>query len=269
MLGCFTKMNFPKIMVAPNGARKTKRDHPRLPISIDEVVEAAIASREAGADGLHAHVRDAKGRHVLDAGLYRELLSECELKLPGLYTQITTEAVGVYSAKEQDAVVRQVEPQAVSVALSEMMSGEERDLARNFYHWASEMAIDVQHILYTSDEMEMISHCLQSGIIPNGKLHLLFVLGRYSENQQSEPGDLLPYTSAINSQFGSQPDVDWAVCAFGRRETDCLVGAVKLGGNVRVGFENNQINHDGSIAADNAERVREVAMAIEALGIHA
>ena len=50
----------PRIMVAPNGARLTKADHPTLPVTIEETVAAALAARAAGADGLHAHVRDAK-----------------------------------------------------------------------------------------------------------------------------------------------------------------------------------------------------------------
>ena len=60
----------PALMVAPNGATKTKADHPALPVTIPEIVACAEACARAGADGIHAHVRDAEGRHVLDAGLY-------------------------------------------------------------------------------------------------------------------------------------------------------------------------------------------------------
>ncbi|MEM8916119.1 MAG: 3-keto-5-aminohexanoate cleavage protein, partial [Pseudomonadota bacterium] len=112
----------PTLMVAPNGARRTKADHPALPVTIPEIVATAKACFEAGADGLHAHVRDGDQRHVLDAGLYRELLSELSAQVPDLAVQITTEAVGQYSPPEQRAVVREVMPKAVSVALSEMLS---------------------------------------------------------------------------------------------------------------------------------------------------
>jgi 3-keto-5-aminohexanoate cleavage enzyme len=266
-------VSLPIIMVAPNGARKTKRDHPALPVSIDETVAATIASKAVGAHGWHAHVRDDEGRHVLDAGLYRELLAECEQKLPGFYTQITTEAVGIYSAREQDAMVRQVQPGAVSVAFSEMfgvnMSGDEK-LARNFYHWASETGIDVQHIFYSGEELAGFGKSIQRGIIPNGNLQMLFVLGRYTQNQQSAPSDVLPYVTALNAVFADRENtrqIDWAVCAFGRRETECLMKSIELGGKVRVGFENNMINSDGSQAVDNAERVKEVVDAMKSLGV--
>lgn len=53
------------IMAAPNGARKTKADHPNLPITVDEVVAEARACREARAAMLHAHVGTGMGHMFL------------------------------------------------------------------------------------------------------------------------------------------------------------------------------------------------------------
>jgi 3-keto-5-aminohexanoate cleavage enzyme len=262
-------MVLPKIMVAPNGARKTKLDHPAMPVSIDEVVAAAVESRAVGATGLHAHVRDDNGQHVLDAGLYHELLVECELMLPDFYVQITTEAVGRYSAYEQDALVREIVPASVSVCLKEMTGegrlpvGSEKELAREFYHWAKEAEIDVQHILFDVSEFEQLISCIDDGIIPNGDLQLLFVLGRYTQNMESSVSDLLPFVTELKSDFFRETETDWAVCAFGRAETDCLLKAVELGGKTRIGFENNMLNRDGSLATSNAERVKELVQLID------
>jgi uncharacterized protein (DUF849 family) len=63
------------IMVAPNGARKTRSDHSSLPVSIEDTVSEAALCRAVGASALHAHVRGANDEHVLDAGLYRELIA--------------------------------------------------------------------------------------------------------------------------------------------------------------------------------------------------
>lgn len=246
-------------MVAPNGAHKTKSDHPQLPVTIEEIVNTAIACRDAGADGLHAHVRDAQGLHVLDAGLYQELLNECDLHLPGFYVQITTEAVGRYPPLEQDAVVRSVEPKAVSVALNEMAGGGDEKLAGNFYHWADEAGIELQHILYSGEEIDQLVGYRDRGIIPSGKMCVLLVLGRHVKNQQSAPEDIWPFLSSMHRNAVETKTMDWALCAFGRGEADCLIQAVKSGGKIRVGFENNLLNRDGSLARDNAERVREIA----------
>ena len=59
------------IAVAPNGARKTKKDHPALPIEPREFAIEAASCIEKGAAMIHLHVRDASGGHSLDAGGYQ------------------------------------------------------------------------------------------------------------------------------------------------------------------------------------------------------
>jgi uncharacterized protein (DUF849 family) len=80
------------IMVAPNGARKTKLDHASLPVSIEDTVTEAGLCHAAGASVLHAHVRGVNDEHVLDAGLYRELLTELSRQVPQMLIQVTSEA---------------------------------------------------------------------------------------------------------------------------------------------------------------------------------
>jgi len=251
----------PQIMVAPNGARRTKSDHPALPVTVKETVAAAVACFEAGAGALHAHVRDAAGQHVLDAGLYRELLSQMKAAAPQMLVQITTEAVGRYSPSEQRSLVRDVRPEAVSIALKEMIPDADTAEAASFYAWAQDEGIAVQHILYSPDDVARFFAVSSQGVIPDGPHQLLFVLGRYSENQQSAPDDLDPFLQAMETGCGGTAP-DWAVCAFGERETECLAYAVSKGGKARIGFENGLWNRDGTLARDNADRVRDLKSAL-------
>ncbi len=46
------------IIVAPNGARKTKQDHAQLPMNTEEMVAEAKACQTAGATMIHLHARD-------------------------------------------------------------------------------------------------------------------------------------------------------------------------------------------------------------------
>lgn len=242
----------PKIMVAPNGARRTKSDHSALPITIEETVEAARDCQQAGATGLHLHVRDNDGKHTLDSGLYLEALSELKQAKLTLDVQITTEAVGQYSPKEQREVVRKVMPEAVSISIAEMLSNGEQKEAEDFYNWCHEASIAVQHILYgVEDARKLESLSLNEKYSPQ----LLFVLGRYAKDQQSQPDDITPFHQWL---IQSQPDADWGICAFGQGETDCLIAAHKLGGKLRIGFENSLWHRDGHLAHDNAERVAEI-----------
>lgn len=244
-------------MIAPNGARRSRADHPAIPISIEQTVATAAACHAAGADALHAHVRDQQGGHVLDAGLYRELIDQMAIAVPTMPVQITTEAIGIYSPSQQRQLVRDVMPSAVSVGLKEMLSDNDPDAARDFYAFAAEADIAVQHILYSSDELRFFHHCVDAGTIPAGPQQLLFVLGRYTAGQQSDPADLQSFMEALPYKDNDYAH-DWAICAFGANETRCLDHAYQAGGKGRVGFENSLFHQDGTLAGDNAERVREI-----------
>ena len=251
----------PRLMVAPNGARRSRSDHPALPVTNEEIVSTAIACAEAGADGLHAHVRDAEGRHVLDVTRYRDLLEALQAAVPDLFVQVTTEAVGRYAPAEQRALVERLQPAAVSVALREMLADGETLAARRFYHDCQDQEIAVQHILYDADDVDRLCRLRANGVIPAGPVQALLVLGRYSDSQIARPEDLPPMLDPL---LAGIPDVDWAVCAFGPRETECLVMAHARGGKLRVGFENNLWQSDGTLAADNAARVHDLRAALAA-----
>ena len=245
-------------MVAPNGARRGKADHPALPVTIPETVATAVACHAAGAGAIHAHVRDAEGHHVLDAGCYRELIAELDRVVPEMIVQITTEAVGRYSPAEQRAVVDEVVPAAVSMALREMIAdaGDEAEATR-FYKRCRERDIAVQHILYERAEVARLGGLIDTGVVPGDRLSVIYVLGRYAANQQSDPADLAGFLEAAAAHLPTEPD--WMVCAFGVSETAVLGAALAAGGKVRVGFENSLWHADGSLARDNAERVAAIA----------
>ena len=247
-------------MVAPNGARKTKEDHPNLPITISEIVKEAVNCFNEGANAIHAHVRDKKGDHCLDVGLYRELLSELDIKVPELAVQITTESVGKFSPEEQFEVVKLVQPEAASVALIEMMPNiKDHRLAQNFYNFAIENNVQIQHILYSVEDLKLFKKAIELNVIPKKNLQLLYVLGRYDKNFQSKKDDLDLF---LDEHKNITYEIDWGICAFGRSETDCLIKSRLNGGKVRVGFENNFYNQNGSLASSNAERVAEVTKLI-------
>lgn len=254
-------VSLPKLMVAPNGARRTKADHPALPMTLHEITATAIDCAAAGADGLHLHLRNTEGQHILDSGLYREALAELRMAVPDMVFQITTEAAGHYFASHQRVVALKSGAKSVSVALREMVQGTEDAVARTFYMECEEQGIAIQHIMYCPADFALLPRLLSIKTLHDPALQLLFVLGCYSDNQQGMPKDLTPFIERI-ANMGLNPD--WAVCAFGKTETACLMAASRLGGKLRVGFENSFSNDDGGIAQNNAERVRKIKYALSA-----
>ncbi len=250
-------------MVAPNGARRGKADHDSLPITLEETVATAVACQKAGADGLHLHVRDKEGKHSLDTGLYREAIATLEQAVPDLFLQVTSESAGRYSAAAQRAMIRDLRPRSVSVALREMLrTRTETPNARAFYAWAQGEGIDVQHIVYSARELKWLQECIDQGVVPGTHHQLQLVLGSYAGSVLPRPHDLESYMVPLDARRADLT-FDWMVCAFGSAETGCLAHAATLGGKVRVGFENSLWNADGSLARDNAERVAEVRAVLD------
>ncbi len=250
----------PRVMVAPNGARRTRADHPALPLTLPQLVDTARACHAAGAGGLHLHLRDDAGRHLLDAGRYREALVELGRAVPGMALQITTEAAGRYAAAHQRRVALESGAALVSVAVREMLADTDPAVAAAFYRDCRERGIQVQHILYDVEDCRALETVLPEAALRDAALQLLFVLGRHSRDRNSTPSDLAPFMVWL-SRHGLSPD--WMVCAFGRGETDCLVAGARQGGKIRVGFENSFLHRDGCRARDNAERVAAVLAAID------
>lgn len=243
------------IAVAPNGARKTKADHPALPITPDELSATARSCVDAGATMIHLHVRDASGAHSLDAGRYREATAAVRESCgDSIVIQVTTEAVGRYTPDEQMACIRALEPEAASFAVRELIPdvASEAD-AKAFFGWVQEAGIQAQFILYSPEDVERFEALVARGVLPAGRQLLLFVLGRYAKDQTSEPHELLPFIQA------NQSGHPWAVCAFGPKEAACALTAAALGGHARVGFENNLFLPDGQLAPNNAALVASVA----------
>ncbi len=246
-------------MVAPNGARRTKEEHPAVPVTIPEIVKAAKECYVAGADGIHTHVRNQEQKHTLDVGLYRELIAELKREIPEMTVQISSESLGSYSPQQQQTLVQSMMPQSVSIALLEIISGGNLQKIGNFFHWADENCIAVQHILYSVHEVELFFKLITQGMFYSKCPQILFVLGRHTKGQEQNNAILDSFISILKKQ---ERPVDWALCAFGVEETQHLVEAHRRGGKIRVGFENSIWNADGSIAKNNAERVTEIRKAI-------
>lgn len=250
------------IAVAPNGARKTQRDHPELPISPSELAHTAAACREAGACLLHLHVREANLAHSLDATRYRAATAAIRKAVgDSLIIQITTEAVGIYSREQQMQAVVDVRPEAVSLAIRELCpAGCDERKSATFFSFLRRERIAPQYILYDEADILRLRDLLTRGIVPAENLSTLLVLGRYSENQQSDPAEIAPLLTQLPSAGL------WSLCAFGATEAACMQEAARLGGHCRVGFENNLLLPDGSLAPDNAALVRLASEGAAAVG---
>lgn len=251
------------ITVAPNGAYKQRADHPALPITAYALAQEAKRCLDAGAGMIHLHVRTARGEHLLDAAAYAEATTAIRRAVgQALVVQVTTEAGKRYSPPAQMAVVRSLRPEAASFALAELVPDDASELeAAAFFDWVYREGILPQYVLYSPADVARYHDLKARGVLPGQRDTVLFVLGRYTVGQRSDPRDLLPFLSPL-------PDagLHWSVCAFGPSECACVLTAAALGGHVRVGFENNLWLANGRLAQDNAALVAQAHAALRLIG---
>jgi 3-keto-5-aminohexanoate cleavage enzyme len=239
------------LAVAPNGARSGKADHPRLPMSMAEIVDACAECVEQGATMLHVHVRDGNGRHLLDADAARDLEAALIDQIGNrALVQTTTEAFGLYSAAEQVAFLRQARPIAASVAWREISREDVTEAERAaLLAWCRTENIALQYILYDLGDIAAFQSAIERGIVPEEHPRVLFVVGRYASGEPSDARALAGFLAS-----GIDPS-SWMACAFGVSGHDVLHAAALLGGHARIGFENGFVTSSGTIARDNAELV--------------
>tara|TARA_B100000029_G_scaffold379032_1_gene373845 strand:- start:1134 stop:1913 length:780 start_codon:yes stop_codon:yes gene_type:complete len=243
----------PKLMVAPNGARPMKKDHPKVPVTIPETVDTAKSCFAAGAGGIHFHMRDENGKHILDSGLCKEALNELQKQVPKMHLQVTTEAVGRYSPDVMRKLAYEVVPPGISIGIREMIPSRmptSDDI--KLYQNLTEAGTKIQHICYSPEDVDLLSDLLDRSKISKNGTWCMFVIGHYS-GKVSKPEYIPPFLERLKVH---EMVADWAVCAFASEELSCLQKAIKLGGKIRVGFENSFLMPDGTIAANNETKVK-------------
>jgi len=237
------------ITSAPNGARRMPGKGISLPVTAGELAACAQSLLEQSVSVLHLHVRDDRMQHALDAGLYRAATDEIGRSVgTEMIVQITTESAGLFGRRQQMQVVRDVRPEAVSLALREICPDDTclAD-AHAFFEWLAAERVWPQYILYSADDLQRFDRLRRDGVFVDDHPFALLVLGRYDDGLQGRPADLDSMLDTVDcSEF------PWAVCCFGGEENAVALLADERGGHVRIGFENNVLLPDGSEARDNA-----------------
>ena len=271
------------IAAAPNGAYKTRRDHPALPITPQEIAETAAAVAEAGARMLHLHVRDAHGAHTLDINAYRAAIRAIREKAGGdLFIQATSESAGAYSAAEQREALYALgggreesdsadtppapppsppasptppEIDGVSIAPRELIRAEsDAAPAAELFRHLRGRGILIQYILYSPDDVARYKSLLAQEVIPPDLHSILLVVGRH------DAASPLPALRKMLEALRAAPPApaNWMTCAFGADEFACLRESATLGGHIRAGFENTLLLRSGRPAADNRELITQL-----------
>jgi len=247
------------ITVAPTGAWPTKEHNPNVPLTPKDIAADVHECWQAGAAIAHLHMRDAHGRGTMDKGRFIETVGLIREKCD-IVINLTTS--GDLNATDETRMAHLIElkPELASFDAGSM----------NWMH--SSVFINHPRFLETlgetmttlgvRPEIEVFdagmyynaAYYMKKGVIkPPG--YFQFVLG-------AAGGIAASVENLVFLKSLLPPDAKWSAFGIGAAHLPILLAAIAMGGNVRVGMEDNVFYAKGRLAKSNAELVERAARLI-------
>jgi len=274
----------PKVIVtaAITGAVNTPSMSPYLPITPQQIAEEVVRVYNAGAAIAHVHVRNPQtGQPATDPDLYREVATLVKQKC-NIVLCFSTGASPQSSTAERASVVAALKPELASFNAGSMNFGIfpiAEGISSFKFEWEKEHLIGSENLIFpnsfktlreysqifaeseTKAELEVydagminnIAFMLRRGYVRK-PIHMQFVFGVLGGMQPSANNLVFQYNSAREA-LG---DFTWSVCAAGRFQYPMCAMALAMGGNIRVGLEDNLYLTKGVLAKSSAEQVEKM-----------
>ncbi len=280
------------ITCAVTGAIHTPSMSPYLPVTADEIADAAIGAAEAGAAIVHLHARKPEdGSPSQDPDLFRAFLPKIKAA-SNVVINLTTGGAPTMLVEERLQPALQLKPEVASLNMGSMNFGlyEMLNRYKEFKHdWerpylaGSDDRIfrntfkDIAYILescsdngtrfeiecYDIGHLYTAAHFFDRGLI-KAPFFIQSVFGlRGGIGTHIE--DVMQMKRTADRLFGD--DYRWSVLGAGRSQIPIATVSAAIGGNVRVGLEDSLWDGPGNLAKSNADQVRRIRTVIEALSL--
>ena len=280
------------ITCAVTGSIHTPSMSPHLPITAQEIADAAIGAAEAGAAIVHLHARDPKdGRPDQSPGAFAPFLRIIKQRC-GAVVNITTGGAPAMTIEERVRPAATFKPEVASLNMGSMNFGLYPMLARfkEFKHAWERPYLEASHdriFKNTFADIEYIlTTCAENGTrfeIECYDIGHLYTLAHFAERGVVKPPLFVQSVFGILGGIGPHPEdvahmrrtadrlfgrenYRWSVLGAGRNQMPVAAMAAAMGGHVRVGLEDSLWIGPGKLAESNAAQVRMVRQIIEGLG---
>ncbi len=280
------------ITCAPTGAIHTPSMSPYLPVTADQIAEAAIAAAEAGAAILHLHARDpADGRPSQDPELFVPFLEQIKARTQ-VVVNITTGGSPHMTVDDRMRPAMRFKPEVASLNMGSMNFGlfPMLDRFKNFAHdWERQHLEnsrdlifkntykDIEAILrkgtengtrfefecYDISHLYNLAHFMDRGLV-SGPLFVQSVFGILG-GIGPHPEDLMHMRRTADRLFGDQ--YQWSILGAGKNQIAMASIGAAMGSHVRVGLEDSLWIGPGELAKSSAEQVRRIRTVLEALNL--
>jgi 3-keto-5-aminohexanoate cleavage enzyme len=242
------------ITAAVVGAEITRNQQPNLPITPEEIADAAYACYRAGASICHLHVRNDDGTPTQDRERYRATIAEIRKRCDIIVQVSTGGAVGMTAEERLQPI--ELNPEMATLTCGTVNFGDDvfwngpKDLER-FADMLKTHRVRPEFEIFDAGMVSNALNLYRKGLV-EPPFHFDFVLG--------VPGALPASAKNLLFLVESLPEgATWSVAGIGRHQLPMATLAIVLGGHVRVGFEDNIYYRKGELAQSNAQLVERVA----------
>jgi uncharacterized protein (DUF849 family) len=280
------------VSCAITGAIHVPSQSPHLPITPEQIADAAIGAADAGAAIVHLHARDPDtGAPTPDPDVFARFLPQIRAGCDAVIN-ITTGGGHGMSLDERTAAARRFSPELCSLNMGSMnfaifpMAAAINEFKHEWEARYLEMTRDyifrntfkdIETVVgtlgargtrfefecYDVGHLYTLAHFLDRGLVqPPLFVQTIFgILGGIGP----DTGHLMHMKATADRLFGE--DYLWSVLGAGRHQTNlATVGAI-LGGNVRVGLEDSIYLERGKLATSNAEQVAKIVRILKELSL--
>ena len=247
------------VTCAVTGAEVTKKDNPAVPYTPQELADSSVAAVEAGAAVIHLHVRHDDGRPAHEKAIFQDVVARIRKRANPIIMVSTGGAVGM-------SVEQRVEGLEAGTEMASLTTGTV-NFGNDVFWNAPDLVEKIAGAIKTKGAKPEIE-VFDAGMVDNAAalvkkgllappLQFQFVLG--------VPGGLGATARNLTYLADSIPHGStWCVAGVGRHQFTMAAHAILMGGNVRVGLEDNVYLRKGVLAPSNAALVeRVVAIAKE------
>lgn len=266
-------MNKTIITAALTGVLTTRRQSAAIPYTPEEIAEEARRSVEAGASIVHIHARQDNGLPAYDVETYGRIDAAVRARCPSVVVNYSTGAVGI-GREERVGHITALKPDMAALNMGSMNYAIYSSKTKSFYHdhvFANPFAdirffLEAMNAAGTRPEME----CFDSGHIHNSAplidLGLLRPPYQFSLIMGVLGGIPATTKNLVHQVDMLPPGSFWQVIGIGAKQWPLVAAAITIGGNIRVGLEDNLYVAPGQLAQSNGELVAKAADLVRMLG---
>lgn len=267
------------VTVAPTSNFHGKDANPALPFSPQEVADAVLECWNEGASIVHIHGRDEKGLPTNDPAFFQETDNlirdkDCNIIIQHSMAPANPVLLGLKEGDVNDAMRTTTttpppEMASLEVAPSNIIANGkvynmlwDRLWAEGAAKYLREKGIKPEVEIYNNSDMDDLDYLIEQGVLDK-PYYVSFVLGMHRVNNQASrysPKHLMHLVDLLPQ------DSIFSAIGIGPAEFHATTLSILLGGNVRVGFEDNIYVEKGRLAKSNAEIVGKIVRIARELG---